>query len=87
LGSLTTGVFGAGGRFLAAAPMSHMGGLSPILKRIPHRRHSCGRTRISGTMFKTLIAGYKPPRAAEFVDVLPAAPTGRVLKRELRAKY
>jgi acyl-CoA synthetase (AMP-forming)/AMP-acid ligase II len=36
---------------------------------------------------KTLIAGYKPPRAAEFVDVLPAAPTGRVLKRELRAKY
>ena len=31
LGALTTGAFGAGGRFLAAAPMFHMGGLIPIL--------------------------------------------------------
>jgi acyl-CoA synthetase (AMP-forming)/AMP-acid ligase II len=36
---------------------------------------------------KTLIAGYKAPRTVEFVDVLPATPTGKVLKRELRAKY
>jgi acyl-CoA synthetase (AMP-forming)/AMP-acid ligase II len=31
---------------------------------------------------KTLIAGYKAPRTVEFVDVLPATPTGKVLKRE-----
>lgn len=31
LGSLITGAFGDGGRFLAAAPMFHMGGLIPIL--------------------------------------------------------
>lgn len=36
---------------------------------------------------KTLIAGYKAPRTVEFVDALPATPTGKVLKRELRAKY
>lgn len=36
---------------------------------------------------KTLIAGYKAPRTVEFVDVLPATPTGKILKRELRAKY
>lgn len=36
---------------------------------------------------KSLIAGYKAPRTVEFVDVLPATPTGKVLKRELRAKY
>jgi acyl-CoA synthetase (AMP-forming)/AMP-acid ligase II len=36
---------------------------------------------------KSLIAGYKAPRTVEFVDVLPATPTGKVLKRELRANY
>ncbi|HJT03382.1 MAG TPA: long-chain fatty acid--CoA ligase [Pseudonocardiaceae bacterium] len=36
---------------------------------------------------KTLIAGYKAPRTVEFVDELPATPTGKVLKRELRARY
>lgn len=36
---------------------------------------------------ESLIAGYKAPRTVEFVDVLPATPTGKVLKRELRAKY
>ncbi|HKS51253.1 MAG TPA: AMP-binding protein, partial [Pseudonocardiaceae bacterium] len=36
---------------------------------------------------KSLIAGYKAPRTVEFVDVLPATPTGKVLKRELRARY
>lgn len=36
---------------------------------------------------KTLIAGYKAPRSCEFVDTLPIAPTGKVLKRELRKPY
>lgn len=35
---------------------------------------------------KTLIAGYKAPRTVEFVETLPVTPTGKVLKRELRAK-
>jgi len=36
---------------------------------------------------KTLIAGYKAPRTAEFVDALPVSGAGKVLKRELRAPY
>jgi acyl-CoA synthetase (AMP-forming)/AMP-acid ligase II len=36
---------------------------------------------------KTLIAGYKAPRTAEFVDALPVSGAGKVLKRELRKKY
>ncbi|MCO1656411.1 acyl-CoA synthetase [Pseudonocardia humida] len=36
---------------------------------------------------KTLIAGYKAPRSAEFVDALPLSGAGKILKRELRAKY
>jgi acyl-CoA synthetase (AMP-forming)/AMP-acid ligase II len=35
----------------------------------------------------TLIAGYKAPRSVEFVDSLPLSGAGKVLKRELRAKY
>ena len=33
------------------------------------------------------LAGYKLPRAVEFVDQLPRSPAGKVLKRELRARY
>jgi long-chain acyl-CoA synthetase len=33
------------------------------------------------------LAGYKLPRSIEFVDELPRTPTGKVLKRELRARY
>jgi len=33
------------------------------------------------------IAGYKRPRSVDFVDALPRNPTGKILKRELRAKY
>jgi acyl-CoA synthetase (AMP-forming)/AMP-acid ligase II len=33
------------------------------------------------------IAGYKVPRAVEFVPALPRNPTGKVLKRELREPY
>ncbi|WP_419992495.1 acyl-CoA synthetase [Streptomyces boninensis] len=36
---------------------------------------------------KTLIAGYKAPRTAEFVTALPLSPAGKVLKRELRKPY
>ena len=36
---------------------------------------------------ETLIAGYKAPRSFEFVDALPMAPTGKVLKRELRKPH
>jgi long-chain acyl-CoA synthetase len=33
------------------------------------------------------LASYKLPRAIEFVDEFPRTPTGKVLKRELRARY
>jgi len=35
---------------------------------------------------KTHIAKYKAPRMVEFVDSLPQGPTGKILKRELRAQ-
>jgi long-chain acyl-CoA synthetase len=35
---------------------------------------------------KTKLAAYKYPRLVEFVDALPKGPTGKILKRELRAK-
>lgn len=33
------------------------------------------------------LASYQKPRAVEFVDSLPKAPTGKILKRELRARH
>jgi acyl-CoA synthetase (AMP-forming)/AMP-acid ligase II len=36
---------------------------------------------------KTRIAGYKAPRSVEFADSLPLSGAGKVLKRELRARY
>jgi acyl-CoA synthetase (AMP-forming)/AMP-acid ligase II len=33
------------------------------------------------------LAGYKLPRAIAFVDALPRTPSGKVLKRELRARF
>jgi len=36
---------------------------------------------------KTLIGGYKIPRSFEIVDALPLSAAGKVLKRELRAKF
>ncbi len=35
---------------------------------------------------KDVLADYKRPRAVEFLDALPHNPTGKVLKRELRAR-
>jgi acyl-CoA synthetase (AMP-forming)/AMP-acid ligase II len=36
---------------------------------------------------KTLIAGYKAPRTVDFTDALPLSGAGKILKRELRARY
>ena len=36
---------------------------------------------------KTMIAAYKAPRTVEFVDEMPVSAAGKILKRELRAKY
>ena len=33
------------------------------------------------------LAGYQKPRSVEFLDELPKAPTGKILKRELRRPY
>ena len=33
------------------------------------------------------LAGYKLPRSIDFVETLPRTPTGKVLKRQLRARY
>jgi len=33
------------------------------------------------------LATYKAPRSVDFVDTLPRNPSGKVLKRELRAPY
>jgi long-chain acyl-CoA synthetase len=36
---------------------------------------------------KTHLASYMKPRSVDFVDALPKAPTGKILKRELRDPY
>ncbi|HEY2302561.1 MAG TPA: fatty acid--CoA ligase, partial [Acidimicrobiales bacterium] len=36
---------------------------------------------------RSRIAGYKVPRSIDVIDVLPRNPSGKVLKRELRAPY
>jgi long-chain acyl-CoA synthetase len=33
------------------------------------------------------MAGYKRPRSMEFVTELPRNPSGKIMKKELRAKY
>ena len=33
------------------------------------------------------LAGYKTPKSVDFVDAMPVNPTGKILKRELRAPY
>ena len=35
---------------------------------------------------KERIAAYKYPRSVQFVDQLPMGPTGKILKRELKAQ-
>ena len=36
---------------------------------------------------KQHLASYQKPRSVDFVDSLPKAPTGKILKRDLRDKY
>lgn len=36
---------------------------------------------------KSHLASYQKPRSVDFIDGLPKAPTGKILKRELRAPY
>ena len=36
---------------------------------------------------RTLIAGFKTPKSVETIAVLPRNPSGKVLRRELRAPY
>ncbi len=33
------------------------------------------------------LAGYKTPKSVDFIDAMPVNPTGKILKRELRAPY
>ena len=33
------------------------------------------------------IAGYKLPKSVDFIDVLPRNPSGKVLRKDLRAPY
>jgi len=36
---------------------------------------------------RTCIAGYKIPRSVDFIAALPRNPSGKILRRELRAPY
>nr|WP_230317308.1 hypothetical protein [Conexibacter sp. W3-3-2] len=36
---------------------------------------------------KSMIAGFKTPRSIDFLDELPLSGAGKILKRELRARY
>ena len=36
---------------------------------------------------RPLIAGYKVPKSVDFIAALPRNPSGKVLRRELRAPY
>jgi len=36
---------------------------------------------------KTHLASYQKPKSVDFVAALPKAPTGKILKRELREPY
>ena len=36
---------------------------------------------------RTNLASYQKPRSVEFIDELPKAPTGKILKRVLREPY
>ena len=36
---------------------------------------------------KAHLASYQKPKTVEFIDALPKAVTGKILKRELRDKY
>jgi len=33
------------------------------------------------------LAGYKKPKSVDFVDEFPRSPVGKILKKDIRAKY
>ena len=39
------------------------------------------------TFAREHLAGFKLPKSVDFADVLPRNPSGKLLKRELRAPY
>jgi acyl-CoA synthetase (AMP-forming)/AMP-acid ligase II len=39
------------------------------------------------THARARIAGYKTPKSVDFIDALPRNPSGKILRRELRAPY
>lgn len=49
-----------------------------------------GQTATEAEIIETAkknLASYQKPRSVDFVDALPKAPTGKIMKRELRAPY
>ena len=49
-----------------------------------------GKTASEADIIETAkknLASYQKPRSVDFVDTLPKAPTGKIMKRELRAPY
>jgi acyl-CoA synthetase (AMP-forming)/AMP-acid ligase II len=62
-----------------------------VLGSVPTAGATAGRSAPTGEELrahvKEHIAGYKAPRSVEFVDALPLSGAGKVLKRELRARY
>ena len=63
--------WGESGQGLRRAQAGHERDASPTSSRPPAQH----------------LASYQKPRSVEFVDELPKAPTGKILKRDLRAPY
>ena len=53
---------------------------------VARRRRRARRADDLKAHVKANLAGYKTPREVEFLDELPRNATGKVLKRELRAR-
>jgi len=65
-------------------PDAHWG---ELVKAFVILRPGCSGTGDELVAFaRERLAGYKLPRAIEFVDDLPRTPSGKVLKRELRER-
>ena len=55
-------------------------------KRFEHITKILGSSKFADEARKHL-ASYQKPKSVSFVDSLPKAPTGKILKRELRKLY
>jgi acyl-coenzyme A synthetase/AMP-(fatty) acid ligase len=67
------------GTIVALPPEDHVEGLE--------RMRSAGTRRCPASSFRTRIAGYKTPKAVDFLDALPRNPLGKILRRHLRGPY